>query len=162
MDHSAHKERAVVMKLLLDSDLHEEFAKFRQGNIDHGIFQQWVENNYDRLARHISVGNLLKLRRGDIRKAMASIATLLPSCGKCGNIYQAGPFTTRQDHATCASKVDLAMKNGELIRIPQPIWSPIDNSQLGADAYFECTGCGSIWTLVEPERQDNGTWERLA
>lgn len=162
MDHSDHKERTVVMKSLLDIDLHEEFVNFRQGVIDLGIFQQWVEKNHDRLATHISAGTLLKLRRGDIRKVMASIAMLLPSCVKCGNICQAGPFTTRQDHATCASNVDVAMKNGVLSRIPQPNWSPIDSSQLGADAYFKCTSCGSVWTLVEPERQDNGTWERLA
>jgi hypothetical protein len=162
MDHSANKERTAVMKSLLDSDLHDEFVNFRQGVIGLDIFQQWVEKNHDRLATHISAGNLLKLRRGDIHKVMASIAKVLPSCIKCGNICQAGPFTTRHDHATCASNVEMALKNGEISRIPLPSWAPIDNSQLGADAYFKCMGCGSVWTLVEPERQDNGTWERLA
>lgn len=121
-----------------------------------------VEKNHDRLAMHISAGNFLKLRRGDTQKVMASIAVVLPACVKCGNICPAGPFITRQDHATCATNVDAAVKNGDLCRIPQPNWASIDNSQLGADAYFRCTGCGSVWTLVEPERQENGTSERLA
>jgi hypothetical protein len=162
MGYSANEKRTVAMKSLLDSDFQEEFVKFRQGAISLGVFQQWVERNYERLATQVSAGILLKLRRGNAQKVMASIAVLVPDCAKCGHICPRGPFTTRQEHAGCASKVEIAVKNGDLSRIPPPNWRPIDNSQLGADAYFECTACGSVWTLVEPERQDNGMWDRLA
>jgi hypothetical protein len=150
------------MNALLDNDIHEELVNFRQGAINLGVFQHWVEKNHDRLAAQIPAGILLKLRRGDVRKIMASIAKLIPTCARCGQICQVGPFTTRQAHAKCASNVDAAVKNAVLSRIAQPNWVPIGNSQFGAAGYFKCTGCGSVWTLVEPERQDNGTWERLA
>lgn len=152
----------LIMKTLLDNDIYEKFVNFRRGMINLGVFQRWVEENRERLAEQIAAGILLKLRRGDLQKAMASLATLIPTCVKCRSICQAGPFMTRQDHAKCALNVDIVVKNGHLSQIPRPNWTPIDNSQLGADAYFICTGCGSVWTLVEPERQDNGTWQRLA
>lgn len=104
------------------------------------------------MTTQVSAGTLLKLRRGNTQKVMASIAVLFPDCAKCSHICPTGPFSTRQEHAGCASKVEIAVKNGDLSRIPKPNWSAIDNSQLGADAYFKCTGCGSVWTLVEPER----------
>jgi len=83
------------MKTLLNNDIYEKFANFRQGIVGLGGFQQWVEENHERLAAQIAAGILLKLRRGDTRKVMASIATLVPTCVKCGSICQAGPFTTR-------------------------------------------------------------------
>ena len=61
-----------------------------------------------------------------------------------------------------SSRVDVALSSGELVRIKRPQWLQHGGTQLGADAYFECKFCGAIWTLVEPERQDNGMWQRIA
>lgn len=116
----------------------------------------------DALDKQLSPGTRLKLRRGSLHDLMAIAAKLLPGCVHCGSVYPAATFTSRTEHARSAQSVDAALSNGILKRTARPIWVMPDPTQLGADAYFTCVTCGSIWTLVEPEQHSHGLWSRIA
>jgi|JI10StandDraft_1071094.scaffolds.fasta_scaffold395870_2 hypothetical protein len=110
----------------------------------------------------LSPGARLKLRRGSLHDLMAIAATILPGCSHCSSLCPATIFNSREEHAKCAQFVDAALLNGTLKRIARPVWVMPDSMQLGADAYFLCVTCGSIWTLVEPDKQCHGLWSRIA
>lgn len=148
--------------LRLSSEMQEELRKFRQGEVDLASFRQWVEVNQDKLSTRTSPGILLKLRRGNTQKVMAAIADILPSCAQCGQIGVLGDFSSRPEHAKVGKAVEAALYAGILKRIPRPLWVGESFLRLGADAYFCCVHCGSIWCLVEPEQHDNGFWRRFA
>lgn len=148
--------------LRLSDEMQEELRKFRQGEVDLASFQQWVEANQEKLSARMSPGILLKLRRGSTQKVMAAIADTLPSCAQCGQIGVPRDFSSRSEHTKVAKEVDVALYSGTLKRIPRPLWVGEGFLRLGADAYFRCVHCGSIWVLVEPEQHDNGFWRRFA
>ena len=161
LDHSTRKIWSVVMTKLNDYIV-ETLRKFRQGAVDITSFQQWVDGNRYALAAEVSSGVLLKFHRGNTQKVMGAIAGILPSCTSCDRIGPSGDFYSRLEHAKVAEEVDTALRVGILKRIPRPSWVNTNSQHLGADAYFQCVNCGSIWTLVEPEQHDNGSWRRLA
>ena len=135
---------------------------FRKAPVSlHGL-KAWLDQNQSELAEILSPGILLKLRSNKIHKIMSAIAVLLPACTHCNQVGAPTIFASRQEHSSYAYRVDDAISNAILTRVKPPYWLLPDNSQMGADAYFECTVCGAIWSLVEPERQDNGKWERIA
>lgn len=110
----------------------------------------------------LSPGARLKLRRGSLHDLMAITATILPGCSRCSSLYPATIFNSRAENAKCAQFVDAALLSGALKRIARPAWVVPDSLQLGADAYFLCVTCGSIWTLIEPDKQCHGLWSRIA
>lgn len=150
------------MQAIMDQTTQQKLLDFRGGLVDLGSLHKWADENQEKLRTHMSPGLLLKLRKGNATQVMGIVASIVPACQVCSGINPVGVFSSRQDHARCAQHVDAAMTSGALKRIRIPSWFQAAHSQLGADAYFECTCCGSIWTLVEPERQDHGLWERLA
>ena len=128
----------------------------------HGL-KAWLDQNQSEPDGILSPGILLKLRSTNIQKIMSAIAVLLPACTPhCDQVGVPTVFASRQEHSSYAKTVDGAISNGILKRVKSPNWLLPDNSQMGADAYFECGVGGAIWSLVEPERQDNGKWERIA
>lgn len=116
----------------------------------------------DALDKQLSPGVRLKLRRGSLYDVMAIAAKLIPGCTHCNSLYPEATFNSRAEQAQCALFVDAAVSNGILKRIARPDWVAPDTTQLGSDAYFICTTCGSVWTLVEPEQHCHGLWSRIA
>jgi hypothetical protein len=162
VDHSANHEDGAVIDLAVAEQLAERLRALRAEPRELASFQVWVKANRSVLSTEMSPGNLLKLSHGNMAKVMEALVNLLPDCTRCGRICQPGPFASRIEHAECASLVDSAVNDEVLLRVKRPGWVLLDQRQLGADAYFECRNCGALWTLVEPERQDNGLWERLS
>jgi hypothetical protein len=139
-----------------------QLLAFRRNPVSPRGLIAWLDRNQSELAGILSPGILLKLRSNNIQKIMSAIAVLLPACTHCDQVGAPTIFASRQEHSSYAKRVDGAISNGILKRVKSPNWLLPDNSQMGADAYFECAVCGAIWSLVEPERQDNGKWERIA
>jgi hypothetical protein len=146
----------------IDSALIAELKRLRSGAIDLPSFQRWLSEDQQKLGQSVSSGILLKLKRGDERQAMKAAETLLPTCVKCRDICKHGGFLTRQEYALCASQVARAVENSTLTAIARPRWFYSDDKHYGADGYFKCNTCDAFWTLVAPEREDNGLWERIA
>jgi hypothetical protein len=94
--------------------------------------------------------------------AAPSLFLLLPACIECQNLCQEGTFWSRHEQGKCPAQIVNSVQKGYLRKISRPEWVHSGGTHFGADAYFECTICSAIWTMVEPEREDNGLWERLA
>lgn len=112
--------------------------------------------------KRLSPGVRLKLRRGSLCDLMAIAAKLIPGCAHCNSLYPETTFNSNAEHERCALFVDAALSNGILKRIARPDWFAPATLQLGSDGYFICATCGSMWTLVEPERHCHGLWSRIA
>lgn len=149
------------MAQISDSEFIDKLREFQRGSVDLLSFQQWIELHYDQLTPLVAPGALLKLRRGDKQKALKAVGQLLPSCPDCAQLCEGRVFSSREEHGVCAARVEDSLRAGTLKRIQRPDWFHPSELHFGADGYFECTMCGTIWTLVEPEREDNGLWERL-
>lgn len=146
----------------LSSLLECKLREIREDPNKFGPFQVWMQSNEDALAGLISQGDLLRLKRGDLPRVMNALTRLLPSCSACGKLWPRGAFSSRADHQACAQRVDMALADGVLRRTDRPAWVLSDVSQFGSDAYYGCVNCGAHWILVEPEREDNGLWDRIA
>lgn len=142
--------------------LFENLRELRRENINVEEFHQWMKTLNEESTRTVPKGILLKLKHGDMNKILSASKAILPSCLKCSAICKEHAFYDRSEHAACASAIDQALQAGILRRLAKPKWYVPSNTQPGADAYFACSFCGSIWNLVEPERQYNGLWERIA
>jgi hypothetical protein len=145
----------------LDPRIIEKLRDFQKGQVDLQSFQQWISVHSDQLRLGLAPGVLLNLKRGDKQKAMKAAAMALPACSDCGHLCDSGVFSSRQEHSACAAQVKESVRKGTLKGIPRPNWFRASPHNLGADGYFECGNCSAIWTLVEPEREDNGLWERI-
>ena len=150
------------MRKMLEAELEKHLRAFRAEPGSPCELKAWLDQNQPELATILSPGILLKLRSPNVGKIMGAIALLLPGCTHCGQVGAPTTFASRQEHSSYAKRVDDAISNNILKRVKAPQWLLPDNSQMGADGYFKCSVCGAIWSLVEPERQDNGKWERIA
>jgi hypothetical protein len=147
---------------MIDSKFIVELKRFRRREIDIFSFRKWMIDNYKNLQPVTPSGLLIKLKRGTELQAMTAIASILSSCQNCRDFCQKGIFLTRTEYAACASKVLEATKTGVLKQVARPAWFYSDDKHFGADAYYTCEICDSLWTLVTPEREDNGLWARIA
>lgn len=146
----------------LKFELVSELKSFRSGAIDASSFREWIVVNYKDLEPLISPGLLIKLKRGSEPQMRATVASLLPSCPNCRDICEEGSFLTREEYVTCTSKVTEAVRTGSLAPVGRPSWFNPEDKHFGADGYYKCNICEAMWTLVNPEREDNGLWERVA
>lgn len=150
------------MKNDINSRFIVEMKRLQSGAADLSAFQTWISNNYQDLRELTSPGLLIKLKRGGEQQTMKAVMALLPSCSNCRGICEGGNFLTRQEHTACASRVAQAAQNGTLKQVPRPDWFQPDDKHFGPDGYYKCNICDAVWTLVLPEREDNGLWERIA
>ena len=145
------------MEKLLDA-----LKLLRSGKTSRNEVQSQLKALAEQLSDELSPGLRLKIGRGSMADLMRVASQVVPACQRCAGLCKTGLFSSRADHETCARVIDGAVANGYLARRPRPEWIGNDPTQLGADAYFTCVTCGSLWTLVEPERHTKGLWERLA
>lgn len=141
--------------------LSQKIYELRASNIAVDDFHQWVIDSSETLSKGVPKGILLKLKRGDMSQILDASKTVIPACLSCSSLFKEGEFSDRAEHLSCANIVAQAITTGLLNRVARPIWFKPNSNQLGADAYFECSSCCALWTLVEPERQYCGLWERV-
>lgn len=145
------------------NDFLKKILEFRLENIDLHFFQEWANLNSKILSdMKISDGLSLRLRRGDKQTVMKSIASILPPCKQCNALPPSIFFYNRQDQENVFLKINSFLKNGILNNISKPDWYHPDSKPFGADTYYICATCNSMWTLVQPEHEDNGCWQRIA
>lgn len=139
-----------------------ELKKLRDDTGELEKFRNWMRANAESLNLTISPGCLLRLKRGEMQHVMRVSAALIPSCIYCRDLCDKGVFLTRQQNALCTSTVSKAMQSGYVTPTRCPPWFAPPDIHFGADAYFKCRTCGALYTLVAPEGEDNGLWERFA
>ena len=137
-------------------------SDYRDGHFSREQLLQWLDSEQTRVSAQISRGAILKLRHGTDYAAMTALAEILPVCTVCGAMCRERTFTSWSDYQQCVTRVDAAEAAGEIVRMKPLAWTYNVGSEAGADAYYRCSTCGAIWGLVRPEREENGSWRRLA
>lgn len=137
-------------------------ADYRDGVVSREQLLQWLNANQPTVLAQISRGALLKLQHGNDYVAMTTLAKILPACAICSGVCTEQTFTSWSDYQQCVTRVDAAEVAAKVVRIKPPAWTYNAGSEVGADAYYRCSTCGAIWGLVRPEKQENGSWRRLA
>lgn len=142
-------------------ELIHKLKQLRVADISTNDFRKWFIGKND-IEKIISRGFYLKLKKNDFKTMMHVLCLLSPSCNKCGNLYKIMVFENRKQQLKCLESIEIAEKQKTLIWIDKPYWYIPKDNQLGAEAFYKCNHCGAIWNLVEPEKQYNGLWNRVA
>lgn len=150
------------MEKTLDPQILEKMMRFRNGELELTAFQNFITMNIAQLKPVVPPGVMLKLRRGDKQTVIKAVAIVFPNCSLCEALCDVGHFTSRQAQSSCEARVYDSFQRGDIQRVSRPEWFNPTQAHFGADGYFSCTRCGSIWNMVEPEREDNGLWGRIA
>lgn len=146
----------------MDPDFDQMLRAYRSGRICLTEMRGWLTKESDRVERQLSRGLLLRLKHGNDSLAMAAIARLLPACAHCAALYEPKEFATRDEHRLCSRRCDLAVAARTLVCVAAPEWGGEVPPSSGSAKHYRCATCESIWVLVDPEREDNGSWSRIA
>ena len=147
--------------IAVDQDIESMLRRYRDRDIDLRQLRVWLGNESARVEAQIPRGQLQKLKRGSEAQGNGVIAQLLPACDYCLGIGSAEQFVSRQEYQQYSQRRDVAVTNGVLAEIVPPPFDPEGQGAAGAATYYRCTRCHSIWVFVEPERAENGSWDRV-
>ncbi|MCU1733146.1 MULTISPECIES: hypothetical protein [unclassified Pseudomonas] len=150
------------MKEGINASLYETLRLFRSEVLSLHDVQAWLKASPASTSSEIPPGLFLKLKRGDVEKAMSAVAKLIPACAICGGISPEGSFLEPSEYKACIERLDALMVSGKLVGVPRPIWANRLIQQNGADGYYKCASCEACWMLIEPEKGSYGWWERIS
>lgn len=142
--------------------LADKIKSLRNSSISIDLFRDWVSDSGNEIEKYFSRGQLLKLRHADLAVVLDLSKKVLPACKRCSSIFNEGVFIDKVTHVVCVDSVIGAVGLGILEKIDRPSWYKIAEPHVGAAAYYKCNSCGSLWSIVEPERQYRGGWQRIA
>ncbi|WP_230943306.1 hypothetical protein [Burkholderia cepacia] len=145
----------------MDQDIQDMFLRYRDRGVDLQQLRAWLDNQGARVEAQIPRGQLLKLRRGSEAQSNGAIAQLLPACTHCRGIGLSKQFVSRMEYQQYSQRRDAAVANGILTEIVPPLFDSEGSGSAGSAMYYRCSQCHSIWVFVEPERAENGSWNRI-
>lgn len=146
----------------MDDDIASMLASYRSGQASREQFVKWLDEQKARIAAQLPRGSMLKIRHGSDYAAATALASLLPACSTCNSVCDDRTFSSWDEYEDCERRVNRAEAARAIGRIKPPIWAISIPEGGGADAYYRCSSCGAIWGLVRPEKQERGSWHRLA
>ncbi|OXI96899.1 hypothetical protein CFB41_28090 [Burkholderia sp. AU33803] len=145
----------------MDQDIQQMLRRYRDQDIDLQQLRAWLDSERTRVDAQIPRGQLLKLKRGSEAQSNGAVAQLLPACGYCLSVGSPKQFVSRQEYQQYSQRRDAAVASGVLAEIAPPPFDSEGPGSAGSAMYYRCTRCHSIWVFVEPERADNGLWDRV-
>ncbi|ORT88149.1 hypothetical protein B7G54_05950 [Burkholderia puraquae] len=145
----------------VDQDIQNMLRRYRERDIDLHQLRVWLDGERTRVDAQIPRGELLKLKRGSEAQSNYAIARLLPACIRCLGVGEPKAFVSRQEYQQYIHRRDAAIANGVLSEIPEPHFSSEGPDSTGSAMCCRCTFCRSIWVFVEPEKAENGSWNRI-
>ncbi|WP_346779084.1 hypothetical protein [Burkholderia sp. Tr-20390] len=144
----------------MDQDIQEMFRRYRDRDIDLQQLRVWLGNESARVEAQIPRGQLLKLRRGSEARSNGVIAQLLPACEYCLAVGSPKQFESRLEYQQYSQRRDTAVTSGVLADIAPPRFDSEGPGSAGSAMYYRCTRCHAIWAFVEPEKAEDGAWNR--
>ncbi|MBY8603473.1 MAG: hypothetical protein IOC39_19230 [Burkholderia sp.] len=145
----------------MDQDIQKMLRRYRDRDIDLQQLRVWLDNESARVEAQIPRGQLLKLRRGSEAQSNGVVAQLLPACEHCLGVGSPKQFVSRLEYQQYSQRRDAAVTSGVLAEIAPPPFDSEGPGSAGSAMYYRCTRCHSIWVFVEPERAENGSWNRV-
>ncbi|RBB38752.1 hypothetical protein DPV79_17505 [Burkholderia reimsis] len=146
---------------IMDQDIQNMLCRYRDRDIGLQQLRAWLDSQGARVEAQISRGQLLKLRRGSEAQSNGAVAQLLPACTHCLGIGLPKQFVSRTEYQQYSQRRDAALASGSLTEIAPPSFDSEGAGSAGSVMYYRCTHCHSIWAFVEPEKAENGSWNRV-
>ncbi|WP_175959709.1 hypothetical protein [Burkholderia pyrrocinia] len=146
---------------VMDQDVQNMFRRYRDRDIDLQQLRAWLGSEGARVDAQIPRGLLLNLTRGSEAQSNGAVAQLLPACARCLSIGSPKQFVSRVEYQQYSQRRDAAVANGFLAEIAPPAFDFEGVGTAGSTMYHRCTDCHSIWAFVEPEKMENGSWNRI-
>lgn len=146
----------------MDQGIEDMLQRYRAGGLELTQLRAWLAVEASRVAIQLPRGPLLRLRHGDDPTAMAAVAQLLPACTQCASVGTPRQFASRDEYRSYSARRDAAVGTGVLTEIASPGWEGQLPATAGSVMHCRCSRCGSLWAFIEPERQENGSWSRIA
>lgn len=146
----------------MDQDIEDILRRYRSGDVDLAQLRAWLSMEASRVAIQLKRGALLRLRHGADSTAMAAVAQLLPACIQCVSVGVPKQFVSRDEYRSYSQCRDAVVAAKVLIEIAQPPWGEELPATAGSAMHCRCSQCGSMWAFIEPEREYNGSWNRIA
>lgn len=146
----------------MEHDVLKMLAAYRDGQMSREDLIRWFDTQKATLSTQLPRSSFLQLRYASAYVAATALAKVLPACTNCSAICPQHIFSSWQEYKQCEGRVDHAEAVGTLLRMSPPAWAVDIPKGGGADGYYRCSKCGAVWGIVRPERQENGSWRRLA
>ncbi|WP_444929943.1 hypothetical protein ACJJIF_19520 [Microbulbifer sp. SSSA002] len=146
----------------ISEELIDKLKQLRSESLSIDDFRSYVKKASDQHSRSLSPGALIKLKRGDATTVLGLGKTIVAPCAQCKSLPSERVFSGLSDHENCTRQVRDAIQKNILERVSKPSWYQPEPGQLGSEGYYKCASCGSLWCLVESERNYPGLWERIA
>jgi hypothetical protein len=145
----------------MDQDIQNMLHRYRERDINLSQLRAWLDGEWTRVEAQIPRGQWLKLKRGSEAQTNGAIARLLPACLHCLSVGEPKQFASRLEFQQYSQSRDAAVAKGIFSEIPSPDFSFEEVGSAGSVMYYRCTQCRSFWSFVEPEREENGSWNRI-
>lgn len=126
------------------------------------IFHSWIKKNNLLFQNEISAGELLRLKNGPMQEVLRIAIKFRLSCQYCKLFPTQKYFLCRSDFNSVMTCLEMLASQSVLARIKPPLWYSSNGNYTGAEGFFECKVCGAIWQVTIPEKEDNGSINRIA
>ncbi|WP_241021075.1 hypothetical protein [Burkholderia sp. Ac-20344] len=145
----------------MNQDIQRMLRRYRNRDIDLQHLRVWLDNEGARVEAQVPRGQLLKLKRGSEAQSNGVVALLLPACAYCLRVGSPKQFVSRLEYQQYSQRRDTAVASGVLAEIAPPPFDSEGAGSAGSAMYYRCTRCHAIWVFVEPEKAENGSWNRV-
>ncbi|WP_175873903.1 hypothetical protein [Burkholderia sp. BCC0397] len=135
--------------------------RYRDRDINLQQLRAWLDHEGTRIEAKITRGQLLKLKRGGEAQSNGVIAQLLPACECCFGVGSPKQFVSRLEYQQYSQRRDAAVSSEVLVEVSSPPFDFDGLEAAGSAMYYCCARCHSIWVFIEPERMENGSWNRI-
>jgi hypothetical protein len=125
-------------------------------------FRDWVKINKSELTKFFSPGEILRFLHGSIQEILHSTLKIKNDCQFCSILPIENLFSSRGEFELFMKYIENLVNKNIFISVSQPNWFKSTGEYAGAEGFFKCTFCDGLWQTTLPEKEHNGTINRIA
>ena len=146
----------------IDRDIENMLRHYRERDLDLSQLRAWPDAEGACVEAQIPRGQWLKLKRGSEAQMNGAIARLLLACIHCLSVGEPKQFVPRLRFQQYSQPRDTAVTKSILSGITSPPFSFEEVASARSAIFYRCTQCHSIWSFVELQKEENGSWNKIA
>jgi hypothetical protein len=125
-------------------------------------FHNWEKFHQAALVANFTQGEILRFRHDSAQEIFRQAIKIREACQYCGSLPTENNFSSRKYFLLTAKYLDNLIRWGIFIRATAPSWFISAGEYVGAEDYLQCVACGGLWHLTLPEKENNGSFNRIA
>lgn len=136
-------------------------SDFRDDKLSLDDLSEWVSLNESLATQVLSRSDYLALKYSKLPNVYQVGAAKLKQCNNCASLIEKKMISDISEYWVINDKLKRKQESKIIRIIDKPIWYKIPKNRIGADSYYKCNTCGSIWALFMPERVNKGGFTRV-